>query len=185
MVNYDGFGKGIEFGGLRSILDIKILVCYILNSVKCPMTRNQICDTLQKNGLANYFDINSALDELLENGAIKEDGNIEEGLIAITSKGINSAKELENQLLHGMREKAVKTALQILARARSEKENKVYVKKVDNGYDITFEIESKGDRLLSLTLNVTDEWQADQLKEGFLNDPGALYSDIINRLIGE
>ena len=28
-------------------------------------------------------------------------------------------------------------------------------------------------------------WQAEQLKDGFLNDPGALYSDIINRLIGE
>ncbi len=185
MVNYDGFGKGIEFGGLRKILDIKILVCYILNSVKCPMTRSQICDTLQKNGLANYFDINSALDELLENEAIKEDENNEESLIVITTKGMNSAKELENQLLHGMREKAVKTALQILARARSEKENNVFVKKVDNGYDVTFEIESNGDKLLSLTLNVTDEWQADQLKEGFLNDPGALYSDIINRLIGE
>ena len=29
MVKYDGFAGGIEFGGLRSILDIKILVCYI------------------------------------------------------------------------------------------------------------------------------------------------------------
>lgn len=185
MVNYDGFAHGIEFGGLRNILDIKILVCYILNSVKIPMARNQICDTLQKNGLANYFDINSALDELLENKAIKESEVAGESLISITPKGSNSAKELENHLLHGMRETAVKTALNIIARARSEKENNVNVKKVDNGYDVTFEIESNGDRLLSLTLNVADEWQAEQLKDGFLDDPGALYSDIINRLIGE
>ncbi len=38
--------------------------------------------------------------------------------------------------------------------------------------------------MLSLTLNVTDALQAEQLKEGFLNNPGALYSDIIDRLTG-
>ena len=185
MVNYDGFAGGIEFGGLRSILDIKILICYILDSVKLPMARNQICDTLQKNGLANYFDINSALDELLENNALKEEERDGETHLIITPRGSNSAKELENQLLPGMRDRAVKTALNIIARARSEKENNVYVKKVGNGYDVTFEIESNGDKLLSLTLNVSDEWQAEQLKDGFLDDPGALYSDVINRLIGE
>ena len=185
MVKYDGFAGGIEFGGLRSILDIKILVCYILDSVKTPMARNQICDVLQKTGLANYFDVNSAIDELLENRAIKEEEYVGEPHLVVTAIGSNSAKELEKILLPGVRDKAVKAALNIVARARSERENKVEIKRVDNGYDVTFEIESNGDKLLSLTLNVSDEWQAEQLKDGFLDDPGALYSDIINRLIKE
>ena len=66
MVKFDAFAGGIEIGGLRSMLEIKILICYILESVKTPMTRNQICDVLQKTGLVNFFDANSALDELLE-----------------------------------------------------------------------------------------------------------------------
>ena len=185
MVKFDAFAGGIEIGGLRSMLEIKILICYILESVKTPMTRNQICDVLQKTGLVNFFDANSALDELLESKALKEEDYVGEPHLVITAKGSNSAKELETQLLPGVRDRVAKVALNTVARARSERENKVDIKKVENGYDVTFIIESNGDKLLSLTLNVADEWQAEQLKDGFLNDPGALYSDIINRLIGE
>lgn len=185
MVKFDAFAGGIEFGGLRSMLEIKILICYILDSVKTPMTRNQICDVLQKTGLVNFFDANSAIDELLDSNTIKEEEFVGEPHLVVTAKGSNSAKELEKQLLPGVRDRAVKVALNTVVRARSERENTVNIKKADNGYDVTFEIESNGDKLLSLTLNVFDEWQAEQLRDGFLDDPGALYSDIINRLIGE
>lgn len=184
MVEFDAFAGGIEIGGLRNMLDIKILISYILATVKTPMKRNQICDALQKTGLVNFFDANSAIDELLENKTINEIEYVGEKHLAISEQGEKSAVELENALLPGMRDYAVKTALNIVARARSERENKVEIKKVDNGYDVTFEIESLGERMLSLTLNVSDVLQAEQLKDGFLDDPGALYSDIIDRLIG-
>lgn len=184
MVEFDAFAGDIEIGGLRSMLDIKILICYILTTVKVPMKRNQICDTLQKTGLVNYFDANSAIDELLENKAICEKDYVGEPHLHVTPIGINSAHQLENQLLPGVRDRAVKTALNIAVRAQSERENKVELKKVEEGYDVTFEIECSGIKLLSLTLNVADVLQAEQIRDGFLDDPGALYSDIIDRLIG-
>ena len=70
MEKFDAFASGIDFGGLRNMFDIKILVCYILKSVKTPMTRTQICDAMQKTGLVNFFDANSAIDELLKTGTI-------------------------------------------------------------------------------------------------------------------
>lgn len=185
MVEYNAFAGGVEIGGLRNMLEIKILISYILACVKMPMTRKQICESLQKTGFVNYFDANSAIDELIENGTFKVEEYAGEPHLVISEAGTRSAMELENTLLPGMREYVVKTALNIVARARSERENKVDIKKVDNGYDVTFEIESLGDRLLSLTLNVADVLQAEQLRDGFLDDPGALYSDIIDRLIGE
>ncbi len=185
MVKFDAFAGGIEIGGLRNMLDIKILICYILKSVKVPMKRAQICDTLQKTGLVNYFDTNAAIDELLENGTICEEMYMDEPHIAVTPLGSNSATALENTLLPGVRDKAVKTALNIVSRARSERENKVVITKKDDSCDVTFEIESNGEKLMSLTLNVADVLQAEQLRDGFLDDPGALYTDIIDRLIGE
>lgn len=184
MVKFDAFASGVEIGGLRNMLEIKILICYILDSVKAPMTRNQICDALQKTGLVNYFDANSAIDELLENGAIAQQDYVGEAHLVVSKTGANSALQLENTLLPGVRDKAVKTALNIVSRARSERENKVSIEKTDDGCDVTFEIESSGVTLLSLKLNVADVLQAEQLRDGFLDDPGALYSDIIDRLIG-
>lgn len=184
MVEFDAFAGGIEFGGLRNMLDIKILICYVLNSVKTPMKRNQICDALQKTGLVNYFDANSAIDELLANESVIEQEYLGEAHLVASEKGGSSAFELANTLLPGVRDKAVKAALNIVARARSERENVVKIDKVKDGYNVTFEIQSLGQTMLSLTLNVTDEYQAEQLKDGFLDNPGALYSDIIDRLIG-
>lgn len=184
MARLDAFASGIEFGGLRSMLDIKILVCYILKSVKSPMTRTQICDSMQKTGLVNYFDVNAAIDELLETRAIAEKEYQGETHIYVTSIGENSAQELEKNLLPGVRERAVKTALNMVSRARSEKETKVIIDKLEDSCNVTFEIESSGQTMLSLTLNVADVLQAEQLKDGFLDDPGALYADIFDRLIG-
>ncbi len=184
MVKFDAFAGGIEIGGLRNMLEIKILICYVLNSVKTPMKRNQICDALQKTGLVNYFDANSAIDELLENGSVLEQEYLDEPHLVVSAKGGRSALELANILLPGVRDNAVKAALNIVARARSERENNVKIEKVDDGCNVTFEIQSLGQTMLSLTLNVADEYQAEQLKDGFLDDPGALYSDIIDRLIG-
>ncbi len=185
MVKYDAFAGGIELGGLRNMLEIKILICYILKSVKTPMKRTQICDSLQKTGLVNFFDANSAIDELLKNETISEQEYAGETHLIVSKTGGDSALELENTLLPGVRDRAVKTALGIVSRARSERENNVRIEKVDNGCNVTFEIQSLGETMLSLTLNVADVLQAEQLKDGFLDDPGALYSDIIDRLTGE
>ncbi len=184
MEKFDAFASGIDFGGLRNMLDIKILVCYILKSVKIPMTRTQICDAMQKTGLVNFFDTNSAIDELLKTGTILEQEYVGKPHLVVSEVGGNSALELEKNLLPGVRERAVKTALNIVSRARSERENKVTIEKLEDGCNVTFEIESLGETMLSLTLNVADVLQAEQLKDGFLDDPGALYSDIIDRLIG-
>ena len=179
----DAFGGGIVIGGLRNMLEIKILICYILSCVGMPITREQVCESLQQTGLVNYFDANTAIDELLDNESVTQELTDSEKYLVISSKGKNSAHELESTLLPGVRDRAVQAAISITKRARYEKENKVHIQKVDNGYDVTFEIENKGVRFFTLTLNLPDSMQANQLREGFLNNPGELYSNVIETLL--
>ena len=51
MVEFDAFAGDVIVGGLRNMLEIKILVCYMLSRVTEPMTRKQLCDCLQETGL--------------------------------------------------------------------------------------------------------------------------------------
>ncbi len=184
-MKFDAFASGVELGGPRSMLYIKVLVCYVLKSVKVPMTRTQLCDAMQQAGLINYFDLNAAIDELLSSGILLEQEYVGLPHIVVSEIGSYSATELEETLFPHVREKAVKTALSLIARARSERENNVIIEKKENGVDITMQIQSQDEVLLSLTLSVSDTLQAEQLREGFLNNPSALYSDIIDRLTGE
>ncbi len=184
-MKFDAFASGVDVGGPRSMLYIKVLVCYVLKSVKVPMTRSQLCDAMQQAGLINYFDLNAAIDELLKNGVLIEKEYMGSTHLSVSKIGDYSATELEENLFPNVRDKAVKTALSIVARARSERENEVILDKLEDSVNVTFKIESQGDTLLSLTLNVSDILQAEQLKDGFLSNPGALYSDIIDRLTGD
>lgn len=185
MSGFDAFASGIVYGGLRNMLEIKILVCYMLDKVKEPMSRKQLCDCLQDTGLVNYFDLNTAIDELLNAKMICEVEYLDEVCLSVTDAGKSSSKELETVLTHTTRERSVKAALKLLARARAERETTVKIEKIETGYNVTFIIEALGDEMMSLSLYVADILQAEQLKDEFLNDPAGLYTLIIDKLTGE
>ena len=65
-MSFDAFTGGIDPGGLRTQSDIRLLICYLLASVKAPLSKSDIVSILQENGLANYFEAADALSEMLE-----------------------------------------------------------------------------------------------------------------------
>lgn len=185
MAEFDAFASGISYGGLRSMLEIKILVCYLLDRVKEPMSREQLSECLQSTGLVNYFDLSSAIDELLESSLIYETLYLDEKCLCVSESGKKNAEVLETNLTNTARERSVKSALKLLARARAERETKVKIEKSQTGYNVTFNIESFGENLMNLSLYAADILQAEQLKEAFLNDPAKLYVSVIDILTSE
>ena len=47
-------------GMLTNLTDIKILLCYLLNSVGDAMDKEQMIDMIFENEIAEYFDIRAA-----------------------------------------------------------------------------------------------------------------------------
>ena len=60
---FDTFDEGISPGGIRSKNEIRTLICYMLNSVNEPMSKNTVIEAVQKQGLANYFEVSSCFDD--------------------------------------------------------------------------------------------------------------------------
>ena len=102
MVEFDAFAGDIALGGLRNMLEIKILVCYMLSRVKEPMTRKQLCDCLQEEGLVNFFDLNEAIDDLLKQKMLQEEEYLNEACITVTEAGRSNAETLETTLTAGV-----------------------------------------------------------------------------------
>ena len=67
---YDAFTEGIEPGGLRNRNEIKTLICYLVSHLDTPITKGQLNNIICEEGLANYFELNQALSEVIENGNI-------------------------------------------------------------------------------------------------------------------
>lgn len=182
-MEFDAFDAGIELGGLRNRDDIRLLVCYLLKSVDAPMTRQLLNEAMQEDGLANYFEVGQAIEELLKTGNITADILDEEEVISVTSKGREAAELLQTSLPRTVREKAVNSAIRLTTRAKIERENKIEVKKEENGgYTITFTLFDRETELMKLSVYVSDSLQLEQVKQNFINDPVKVYSTIITSL---
>ena len=83
---------GVRVGGLSDHTEIKILLCYLLSKLKQPITQNQLIECVCGQELVNYFEMQSALQHLIDNKLIKEDENG----FSILPEGKDIAKQLPN-----------------------------------------------------------------------------------------
>lgn len=178
----DAFTAGVEPGGLYSSQEVKILICYMLNSVGEPMPAKAIMDVLFGNGMANFFEISAALEDLQKLNHITE---TEPDVYRLSDTGKQVASTLYTRVPFTLRERSVKAAMHLLTRIRRERENSVDIKKIDHGREITCTINDTEHPLMSVTLRVADDLQAEMVKDHFLEDPTLLYRSIIAMLTGD
>jgi hypothetical protein len=179
----DVFTAGIQPGGLRTAEEIKVLLCYLLHTVEQALPRDAVTEIITTYGMANYFDTEDAIEELLRLQHLVQSDNSE---IATTVTGNQIGDSLSGRIPYTLRERSVKAALQLLKRRRIEKDNKVDIAPSEKGgYTVTCRVTDGDIDLLQVTLRVADEWQANQIKEQFLEDPSLLYRSNLAVLTGD
>ncbi len=181
-MEYDAFTGGVEPGGLRSKNEIRILICYLLASVSAPLSREDILSIMQENGFANYFEVTDSLAELTENGNLLESG--QPPLYTAAPQGRMIAKRLDTALPVSVREKAVSAALNLLAKAKREQENKVEIVRTQSGYNVTCHISGGEVELMSFTLYAPDLNQARMIKRNFHRSPETVYQVMLALVTG-
>lgn len=178
-MSFDTFDEGINPGGMRSKNEIRILICYLIKSVKAPVSKELILESLQKDGLANYFEASACFDDLLKNRHIKlTDGN----KYSLTEDGMMIATQLEDSLAYTVKEKAFHCVMMLLEEEKTERENKVEIVKNERGYNVKCSITSEGLTILSLEFYVPDYEQAKLVKKNFRKNPELLYKTTISVL---
>ncbi|MCR5522993.1 MAG: DUF4364 family protein [Clostridia bacterium] len=175
----NAFDKGVAIGGLRNTTQIKLLIEYLVENAKEPLTRDVAVEALVTHELANYFEASQAVDDLIANQSIVKD---RDGLLCITHKGSEALRELIKDLPASVRETAMADATAVQTRRRNEKENTATIVTVDSGYNVVCNIMHKDEILMSVTLYAADFEQAESIKNRFIDDPSALYSTVLSIL---
>lgn len=181
----DAFPVDDTTGGIRSTEKIRIIICYILKNIDTPLSRDYIQSALYDNGIANYFEISQAIDNLIDVGAVDCNDNI----LTLNDKGRQIARDLKDELSLYIKNKAIRAVQLTLIYERRKKENEISISKIDeNKYrlDITMlsgmdDSENK-DILMNVSVYVSDSLQAETMKRTFLNNPVRLYQKIIEGL---
>ncbi len=179
----DAFTAGVEPGGLNNTQEIKILLCYMLHTVAQPIARDDLLDILLGRGMANYFDTENAIEELLRMGHLVQDEN---KFLSVSKTGTQIGDSLFMRVPYTLRERSVEGALQLLKRRQIEKENTVDIRRLeDKSYEVTCTVWDQDRALMSTTLRVADEWQCRAIKEQFLADPTVLYRATLAAVTGD
>ncbi len=184
----DAFPVDDNTGGIRSTEKIRIIICYVLRSCSGVLSKDDLLSALYDNGIANYFELCQAVDDLLEVNAISTVDN----RLIINDNGIQIARDLENELSLFIRNKAVRAVKLTALYEKRKRENIVSVTKTDDGklrLDITLlsaEADSEdSEALLKVSVYATDSQQAETMKSTFLNNPVRLYESVIQALTEE
>mgnify|MGYP000887692175 CR=1 FL=1 len=182
----DTFTEGVSYGGLKNDYEIKILICYLLWKVEQKMTFEQLTACIQKDCVANYFEFAEAVAELVKAGNITSEIN-EYGaeLFSIAELGIQTANTFEKNLPLSVREKTLRSAQNILTKARREKENIVEFEKVEDGYNLKIQMKDVGSDLLTLSVFVPTLRECEEFKKRFINNPQVLYQGVMALLTGD
>lgn len=178
----NAFTAGVEPGGLRSMEEIKTLVCYLLNSIKEPVPREMIPEIIAGNGMANFFDTGAAIDDLVKRGHIAESAG---GKLEITPTGSEIAEVLAISLPFVLRERSVKLALQLLTRMRRQRDAHVEISETAQGHMVTMQLKDGERTMMEVTVAAADSMQASTIKRNFLDDPSILYRSCLAVLNGQ
>ncbi len=178
----DAASAGVNpIGGLFSTAEIKILICYILNTIREPIPANLLTNTLHYEGIANAFEVSDAIASLEKSGHIKV-GEPKSDAYIITEEGTHISDTLEDSLTYNVRKRSVNAALKMLARFKNARDTEIKITHEDDRTYICCSAIDRGSPFLSIKLLVGDDIQATMIKEKFLDDAQELYPKIIKLL---
>lgn len=164
---------------LNSVHDVKVLLCYLLDKLKCPVTESQLYEIALNSEIINYFYYTEAMEALIKNGSVRKVIRGEETYIELEEKGRFGADYFNGSIPYYFRKRLLKEALYYFARIKRESEADIDIVTTDNGCEVKCTIKDTGFDLMRLSLYAPDEDQAQLIKEKIMLDPAGFYSMVI------
>lgn len=181
-MEFDALTAGVKPGGLNNKNAIKILVCYIVDMVKAPITQEQLERSIVITELANLFEFGDALSRLEKQQLL----NFTDGAYTITKSGHEVADSLHTQLPFTVREQAYKAAVNCLEYSRIKAFTDVDVKEAQGGgFNVYCTLKDEFSVIFETTMFFPEKHMADYAKKRFFNGATKIYKCMLAALTGD
>ena len=152
-----------------NIDDICVLICYLIYSLGCPLSKSQLAEITSLEEAVNFFDLSSALDKVRGNLCVETDTD-GETVYSNTPNGIKAARDLGASLPLSIRKKMFSEAVRVYTRDAMKKTGSFlsvrYIKNADETctVGITVMDEETSRRKYYVEVTAKDEQEADAIK---------------------
>ena len=169
-------------GFIHDKLEIKFLILYITARVIEPIPFEVVLDLTLCDDAIDYFDFSECLNDLVKTGHLTLS---EEGLYAITEKGLKNSQICESSLPLSVRQRSDRNIAAYNKAALRRAQVQSHVTERPNGtYTVTLALRDDVDQLMELQLMVADRPTADALAQRFQREPERLYAQLTGLLCG-
>ncbi len=170
-------------GFIHDKLEIKFLILYIAARVIEPIPFDTVLDLTMCDDAIDYFDFSECLSDLVKTQHLTLS---EDGLYAITDKGLRNSQICESSLPYSVRLRCDKNiAIWNRKLRRKSQVRAVWDQRANGTYTVRLNLDDDMGSVMDLRLMVVREDMAKVLSERFQKDPEKLYSKIMDLLLSD
>ena len=154
---------------VENVDDICVLICYLIYSLGCPLSKSQLAEITSLEDAVNFFDLSRALEKVSGHLCIETDTD-GETVYSNTPNGIKAARDLGTSLPLSIREKMFSEAIRVYTRDAMKKKGSFlsvrYIKNADEtctvGITVMDEVTARQKYYVEVTAK--NEEEADAIK---------------------
>ena len=155
----------------------KLMILYMLNLTKYPLTNARISEFMLQKGYATYFNLQTALSELMETGLIKSENTMNSSFFKSTDEGKHTLDLLSNDINQSIKNDNSKTI-------KSDISATANFEAVGNGdFVVNLNINEYQSKLLGLSFLVPAENIAEKICSEWSKKSDDVYALLFNSLV--
>ena len=172
-----------RLGFIHDMLDVKVLILFVMARVTYPVDIQQIYELCYQDECLSYFDVCTAVPEMVKSGHLKE---AENQTYMITEKGRGDGGLTEDSIAFTVKQKAENAVARFNRQIRRSSFVKTQIIPRDNGdYSVMMALDDEMGNLMTLELVAPDQRQAVRLGKLFEKKAEAVYNLTMAELLDE
>ena len=172
-----------RLGFIHDMLDVKVLILFVMARVNYPVDTQQIYELCYQDDCLSYFDVCTALPEMVTSGHLKQ---VENECYEITEKGREDGATTENSIAYTVRQRAENAVARFNRQIRRSSFVKTQILPRENGdYSVIMALDDEMGNLMTLELLAPNQRQAIRLAKLFEKKAEAVYNLTMAELLDD
>lgn len=172
-----------RLGFIHDMLDVKVLILFVMARVSYPVTSNEIYELCYQDECLSYFDVCTAIPEMVKSGHLKE---TEDQKYEITEKGRADGALTEDSIAFTVKQRAENAVARFNRQIRRSSYVKTQVIPRENGdYSVIMALDDEMGNLMTLELVAPDQRQAVRLGKLFEKKAEMVYNLTMSELLDD
>ena len=172
-----------RLGFIHEMLDVKVLILFVMARVSYPVTVQQMYELCYQDDCLSYFDICTAVPEMVKSGHLRE---LENEYYEITDKGKADGSLTEDSIAYTVRCKAENAVSRFNRQIRRSSFVKTQIIQRENGdYSVIMALDDEIGNLMTLELLAPNQRQAVRLSKLFEKKAENIYNLTMAELLDD